>query len=230
MPSATLNLSHVSWDAGARVEENRRRFLTVLGLPKESLVTLSQVHSNRVHIIEENPEQWNRRTQGDSLVTQRTGVTLAVQVADCFPVLITDPQTKTIASIHAGWRGTLARIVTRTVAKMHEKFGCDPSRLLVAIGPGIRSCCFEVGREVGEAFEKEFPGSKLAKPRGEKPDKYLVDLSRALDFQFKEAGLSWSHIFDLEACTRCNPGEFFSYRGEGPHSGRMMAVIATIQS
>src|SRR5213593_1130940 len=145
LPARALNLSQVSWDDDAQVVENRRRFLMALGIPQESLVTLAQIHSDRVHIIEENPEQWNRRTQGDALITQQAGVTLAIQVADCLPILIADPQTRTIGGVHAGWRGTLARVLAGTVAKMRETSGCDPLRLIAAIGPGIRSCCFEVG-------------------------------------------------------------------------------------
>jgi hypothetical protein len=229
LPARALNLSHVSWDDVTRVEENRRRFLIALGFPQESLVTLSQIHSDRVHIIEENLEQWNRRTQGDALITQRAGVTLGIQVADCLPILIVDPQTRTIGGVHAGWRGTLARVFAGTVAKMRESSGCDPSRMMTAIGPGIRFCCFEVGEEVVEAFENEFPGSSLAKPLEEKPGKYLLDLRVALDVQFQEAGLAPENIFDLGLCTRCNPGEFFSYRGEGPRSGRMMGAISILE-
>jgi len=227
-PERALNLSHVSWDESARVDENRRRFLAALDIPEWSLATLSQIHSDRVHIIEENPDQWNRRTQGDALVTRRAGVTLAVQVADCFPILIADPETRAVGSIHAGWRGTLARIVAKAVAKMRREFGCEPARMIAAIGPGVRACCFEVGAEVIEAFEKEFPGARMTEERKDHPEKYLLDLHSALAIQFEEAGFSPGNVFDLEACTRCNLDEFFSYRGEGPRSGRMMGLIAAI--
>src|SRR5688572_26273808 len=90
----SLNLGYVAWDAAERVEENRRRFLTALSLKAESLATLSQIHSDRAHILEEKPMQWNRHTQGDALITGRVGAALGIQVADCFPVLMADPQDR----------------------------------------------------------------------------------------------------------------------------------------
>lgn len=228
LPAGSLNLSHVSWDTAERVEENRRRFLAALGLEAASLITLSQIHSDRLHVVEENPVLWNHRTEGDALVTQRLGVALAVQVADCFPVLMADPGTGAIASVHSGWRGALARVVLKTVERMQAAFNCKPARLLAAIGPGIRNCCFEVGPEVVSAFEREFPGTRLAEPRTRSGEKYLLDLPGALAIQFADAGLSSGNIYDLGACTRCNSNEFFSHRRERVRSGRMMGVIARV--
>jgi hypothetical protein len=109
---------------------------------------------------------------------------------------------------------------------MEARFGCEPADLRVAIGPGIRNCCFEVGPEVAAAFETGFPGAALARPRPGSPGKHLVDLPRALRDQLQTAGVGEGNIFDLGACTRCHLEEFFSYRGEGPRAGRLMAVIA----
>jgi polyphenol oxidase len=225
LPSRSLNLSFVSWDAPERVKENRRKFTHALELP-DALVTLSQIHSDRVHIIEEKPGQRNPGAQGDALVTRSVGVPLAVQGADCFPILIVDPEAKTIAAVHAGWRGTLARIVVKTIGQMRERFGCDPARLLIAVGPGIRSCCFEVGPEVLQAFQREFAGVQLGEtgPCG----RFLLDLRKALEMQFEEAGGSSGRIYDLGKCTRCCADEFFSFRREGPRSGRLMGVIGLV--
>ena len=222
LPSRSLNLSFVSCDAPQRVQENRKRFTNALELP-DVLVTLSQIHSDRVHIIEEKPDQRNPSPQGDALVTRSLGLVLAVQGADCFPILIVDPETKAIAAVHAGWRGTLARIAAKTIAKMRESLGCDPARLLIAVGPGIRSCCFEVGPEVLRAFQTEFAGVQLGQtsPSG----RFLLDLRRALEIQFEETGVSPERVYDLGKCTRCCADEFFSFRREGPRSGRLMGVI-----
>jgi hypothetical protein len=224
----SLNLGYVPWDAAECVEENRRRFLTALELKAESLATLSQIHSDRAHILEEKPAQWNRHTQGDALITARRGAALGIQVADCFPVLVADPVTETVAAIHAGWRGTLARIASKTVERMVASFGSSAASLLVAIGPGIRSCCFEVGAEVSEAFEKEFPGAKLSHAASVAQGKYYLDLCRALEIQLVNAGVQSDQVYDLGACTRCHQDQFFSYRGEGAESGRMLAVIAKL--
>jgi YfiH family protein len=224
-PAGALNLGNTTWDAPANVLENRRRFLAALQFRPESLATVSQVHSADFHIIKGAAHQWNPRVEGDALVTTEPGVALAVQVADCFPVLLADPQTGAIAAVHAGWRGTLQRILGRTLAGMRRELGVDPSRVLVAIGPGIRRCCLEVGPEVAAAFESAYPGAKLCSPRPERPGNCLLDLPAALDIQLREVGVDPSNVFDLDLCTRCRPQEFFSYRAEGSRAGRMMAVI-----
>ena len=228
LPQADLNLSYVSWDAPERVGENRRRFLSALDLSATRLVTLAQIHSDRLHIIEETPSQRNRRLEGDALATVRPGTALAVQVADCFPILLADGRANAVAAIHAGWRGILARVLTKTVAALRASLGTDPGNLRVAIGPAIRRCCFEVGEDVVAQFRAAYPRVELAEPRAGCPGKHLLDLRRALDIQCAEAGIPPGNIFDLQACTRCNPGEFFSYRAEGAHSGRMMGVIARV--
>jgi YfiH family protein len=219
-----LNLGHVPWDLPANVEENRRRFLSALGLPPAHLATVAQFHSAEFHIINCPAHQWNPRTRGDALVTAEQGIALAVQVADCFPVLVADPQTGTVAAVHAGWRGSLARILGRIIEGMGQQ-GADPADVLVALGPGIRPCCFEVGHEVASAFDAAFPGAHLCHTHPERQDKYLLDLPMALNVQLTEAGVPMQNRWDLGLCTRCNPGEFFSYRAEGSRAGRMMGVI-----
>jgi YfiH family protein len=225
MPAQALNLGNVPWDKSEHVAENRRRFLSALNLNPSNLVTVSQIHSAAFHIIKSGAGQWNPRTPGDGLVTAEEGVALAVQVADCFPILMADPHSGAIAAVHAGWRGALERILSRTIAGMQRSLGADPAGLLIAIGPGICPCCFEVGSEVASAFDAEFPGARLCSPRLNKSGKYLVDLPRALYLQLAEAGVRQEAVLDIGLCTCCNPAEFFSYRAEGAHSGRMMAVI-----
>ncbi|HYK91650.1 MAG TPA: peptidoglycan editing factor PgeF [Acidobacteriota bacterium] len=224
-PDRALNLSRVGWDSPECVDENRRRFFGALQLLPGQVLTLRQIHSDRLHIIKDTPDHWNR-PEGDALATDLTGPVLAVQTADCYPILIADSRTRAVASVHAGWKGTLARLVRKTVAGMKEAFHCDPADLVVAVGPAIRRCCFEVGAEVVDLFREQYPGFPLAVERVHKPGKYLLDLRAALNVQFEEAGIPFGNIHDLGACTRCRADEFFSYRAEGERSGRMMAVIA----
>lgn len=226
-PKGYLNLGYLPWDSTERVKENRRRFLSALTLQAAHLATLRQIHSDQVHIIKENPARWNQ--SGDALVTQQEGLALAVKVADCFPILIADPMTKTIAAVHSGWRGMLKRVFQKTVEKMRITFGCDPASLLIAIGPGIRACCFEVGSEVVDLFKTEYPKHHLAESTEGCRRRYLLDLRRALDIQIEETGVRPGKVHDLDLCTCCHSGEFFSYRAEGPSSGRMMGVIANIK-
>jgi YfiH family protein len=225
---ALLNLSCAPWDLPELVEENRRRLLDAAGLPGAPLVTLSQVHSDRVHIIENNRRQWNAPATGDALVSRYPGTALAVQVADCFPILVADPDTMTVAAIHAGWRGTRSRILSKTVAAMRRVSGTDPGNLRVALGAGIRSCCFEVGAEVVAQFHHEYPNGALVARHPVHEGKFLLDLAAALHYQAEETGIRPDRVFDLGLCTRCNPDEFFSYRREGERSGRMMGLIGRV--
>ncbi|MBN1571075.1 MAG: peptidoglycan editing factor PgeF [Acidobacteria bacterium] len=219
--SDSFNLGDVSWDFPARVSENRRRFLSALHLENALLITLHQVHSNHVHIIEDNAGQWNP-ADGDALVTRVKNAALAVQTADCLPVLIVDPMNNAVAAVHSGWRGTLSRILPRTIRVMQRAFDSDPSTLEIAVGPGIRACCFEVGSEVADLFENEYPGCCSAMDQS---GKYHLDLAKVLDIQMNFSGILRHHRHDLAVCTRCKQDEFFSYRAEGPAAGRMMATI-----
>jgi hypothetical protein len=199
-----------------------------MGLASARLATLSQIHSDRLHIIEDTPDQWNRRQEGDALATNHAGIAVGVLVADCFPILIADPDNGAVAAVHSGWRGTAQRVLSKAVTGMHKAFGTRPEHLLAAVGPGIRACCCEVGPEVASLFEERFPGLDLAQPRAGRPAKYLLDLPRALAIQCAEAGLDLERLFDVGACTRCHPEEFFSHRAEGEAAGRMMALIARL--
>jgi YfiH family protein len=220
----SLNLGNFLLDTPDRVYENRRRFLAALHFEEASLVTLRQVHSNRVQIIEEISSPWSP-SEGDALATRMDETALGIQIADCLPILIADPEKHAVAAVHSGWRGTLSRILFQTIQEMKRAFGCDPSQLLIAVGPGIRSCCYEVGSEVADLFSREYPGGSLAQPAKDRPGKYHLDLCRALEIQLDLAGVQPENRYDLGACTCCNTKDFFSYRAEGSSSGRMMAVI-----
>jgi YfiH family protein len=203
-PEGILNLGFVAWDAPTNVEENRRRFLAALGIRPESLATAYQTHSAEFHIINAGSGQWNPRTHGDALITADRGLAVAVKTADCFPVLIADPHTGTIAAIHAGWRGILGGVLHNTLAGMCRG-RTSSAGLIAAIGPGIRSCCFEVGFEVASAFESAFPEIGLSTPHAQRAGKFMVDLPRALQQQLAGAGVPAANIFDLGLCTCCRP-------------------------
>jgi len=220
----SFNLGYTAWDSPQRVDENRIRFLSALNPHRTSLATLRQIHSGRVHIIKEISGQWNP-PEGDALITRSGNIALAVQTADCLPVLIADPDNDAIAAVHSGWRSTLERIVFQTIRAMHNAFSSNPAHLLVAIGPGIRSCCFEVGPEVSGPFEDSYPGTHIAVTAPGRPGKFLLDLPGILGIQLHSVWIRPGNSYDLGLCTCCNPGTFFSYRAEGEHSGRMMAVI-----
>jgi len=221
---SSFNLGYGSRDPAERVDENRRRFLSALKFEGSHLATLRQVHSNRVYIIENHRGEGNQ-AEGDALATRGVKVALAVQVADCLPILIADPVRRAVAAVHSGWRGTLLRVLLETILRMEKSFGSMPSDLLVAMGPGIRACCFTVGAEVAELFEREYPESHLAKPVAGRPGKHRLDLAGAIEAQLDLAGIRPENRHDLGACTRCTLDRFFSYRAEGSLAGRMMALI-----
>jgi polyphenol oxidase len=221
---SSLNLGYMQWDFPERVDANRQRFLAALNLDQVRLATLHQIHSDRVHVIEDVSRQGSQ-SEGDALITRSANIAIAVLTADCLPILIADPLKNIAAVVHAGWRGTLARILQKTIEELERAFNCNPAQLIVAFGPGIRACCFEVGEEVTSLFRKEYPGSGLTTPVDAQHGKGLLDLPKALEIQMNQAGIKPENSYDLGVCTRCNASDFFSFRAEGKNSGRLMAVI-----
>lgn len=161
---ATGNLNYSVAESPGPVTRNRKRFLRALG-GSWQLITLKQRHTDIVRAIGSGPRRYagaTRERHGalkfycDAVITNQPGLLLAVQVADCLPILLADSKRRVVAAVHAGWRGTAKRIAEKTVGEMRARFGCRPADLRAAIGPGIHACCYQVGREVVEAFESQF--------------------------------------------------------------------------
>ena len=159
-----FNLNYSVAKSPGAVTKNRKALLRALG-GRWQLVTLKQRHTDIVRVVDELPRgagvvkerDGALKLYGDALITDRPRLLLAVQVADCLPILLVDPTKRVVAAVHAGWRGTVKRIAEKTVGEMRARFGCRPSAIRAAIGPGIHRCCYEVGREVVERFEAQFP-------------------------------------------------------------------------
>jgi YfiH family protein len=240
-----LNLGFAEWDAKENVLENRRLFQSALGAEALQLVALKQIHSDVVHLFEAAP---SAPCRGDASATNRSGLLLGVQTADCVPILLVDPNKRAVAAIHAGWRGTLRRIVTKAIGKMHMQFGTRPADLLAAVGPSIGGCCYEVGTEVAVEFQSQFPNASEwfdELRTGDEPDplqwlnmmppghqpapkNVLLDLRKANRAQLLDAGLRKQNIFVSDLCTGCRRDLLFSYRKEGAQSGRLMSVIGVL--
>lgn len=241
---ANGNLGFNSSDSRDRVQQNRRRFLTAFGAP-DKLVTLRQVHSDNIHVITSPPAE---NLAGDGIITNIPGIALGILTADCFPVLLADPKNKAVGAFHAGWRGTVGRIVEKGLGLMRREFGTLPEDVVAAIGPGIQKCCYEVGEEVKAKFESQFAYAdelfrevKDSDPVREKYPllfmnmrapghgdlcvKLKLDLREANRRQLLSLGVKPSRIFASSECTSCNLQRFFSYRAEKGDTGRMMAVI-----
>jgi YfiH family protein len=237
-----LNLGFAEWDSNENVLENRRRFLSALGAGDFALVSLKQFHSDVVHVFETVPADPCR---GDAPVTNQPGLLLGVQTADCVPILLVDPRKRAVAAVHAGWRGTLQRIVIKAIGKMHMEFATNPAHLLATLGPAIGGCCYEVGTEVASAFLAQFPNAAewfddlrtgdepnplqwltMMPPGHQPPAKNVyLDLRKANRAQLLGAGLHAKNIFVSDLCTACRKDLLFSYRREGAQSGRLLSVI-----
>ena len=242
-----LNLGFTDWDSGENVLENRRRLQSALGAPDMALVSLRQFHSDVVCLFDKAPAEVCR---GDASATNRPGLLLGVQTADCVPILLVDPCRHSVAAVHAGWRGTLQRIVQKTIGRMQMEFGSRSADLIATLGPAIGGCCYEVGTEVASAFAAQFANAaewfdelrtgdapnplqwlSMAPPGRQPPPKnVLLDLRKANRWQLLDAGVREENISVSDLCTACHTDFFFSYRKEGPHSGRLMAVIGLRES
>jgi YfiH family protein len=166
-----------------------------------------QIHSNLVLSV----DQPGVAGDADALVTRTPGLALSIRTADCYPILLADPVTRSIAAIHAGWRGTADRIVRRTIAQMHLAFGSVAADLHAAIGPGIGVCCYEVGADVARRFDVE--------------GRAKIDLAEANRRQLVESGVPAVQIHSIGRCTHCEPELFHSYRRDGGQAGRMVSFI-----
>ena len=237
-----LNLGFTDWDTRENVLENRRRFQSALGANDLQLISLKQIHSDVIHLINAVPPE---PCKGDASATNRPGLLLGVQTADCIPILLVDPKNRAVATIHAGWRGTLARIAVKAIGQMQMHFRTKPVDLLAAIGPAIGGCCYEVGTEVAIQFHSQFADApdwfdefrtgdepnpvqwlNMMPPGHQPPPKnVLLDLKKANRAQLLAAGLRPQNIFVSDLCTACRPDLLFSYRKQGPQSGRQLSVI-----
>ena len=246
-----LNLGYTKHDTHAAVDENRALLLRALGATDADgkpwpLVRLRQIHSDIIHRVDHAPEHV---LAGDGFVTDTPRLALAVQTADCLPVLLVDRKRKAVGAFHAGWRGTLARIVEKGVGVMRLHFGSEPEDLRAAIGPGIGSCCYSVGEEVQDRFHAQFAyaGDLFREVTESDPvhERYpllfmtarapghsdvgrviYLDLREANRRQLLAAGVPKDSIMALEFCTSCRTDLFFSHRGEGARTGRQVAAIA----
>jgi len=256
-----LNLGFTQHDSRAAVERNRELLLRELGVAngrrRWPLVSLRQIHSDLIHRIEgiegmqvegmRDDPMPGQLSAGDGIVSDTPGVLVTVQTADCLPIILVDPKRRAVGVFHAGWRGTVQRIVEKGVGEMRKHFGSDPRKLVAAIGPGVQGCCYEVGEEVRTRFEAQFAYAsslfreeKQSDPVREKypllfltarapghselPVKLFLDLVEANRRQLLGAGLMAKNIETTAPCTACHTELLFSFRAEKGVTGRMMAA------
>lgn len=244
-----LNLGFTAEDKRETVLANRRLLAeAVTGDAKTPLVPIRQFHSHHVLQAIATDAAREAACKADGQMTNEPGFLLAVQTADCIPVLVADKKKRVVAAFHAGWRGTAQRIVETGVGRMRLEYGSRPEDLIAAIGPGVGTCCYSVGEEVYSEFESQFQyGRELFHEvyssdvvRQKYPMLFLtqrapghspigpslhLDLVEANRHQLLDAGVKVRAIKIVPGCTNCEQELFFSHRGSRGHAGRMMAVI-----
>ncbi len=242
-----LNLGFTKQDTHAAVERNRALFLKKLGITNaRTLITLRQIHSDLIHRVESPPEH---SLSGDGLITNTSGLLLAILTADCLPIMVVDKKKRAIGVFHAGWRGTVKRIVEKGVGEMQRYFGSDARNMIAAIGPGVQTCCYQVGEEVRQKFEAQFAYaaelfrevkesdpvrekypmlflSARAPGHSELPVNLFLNLVEANRRQLIDAGVPAKNIDASSPCTACHTDLLFSHRAEKSITGRLMALAA----
>ncbi len=231
-PYATMNLSFTRGDDVDAVRENFDLFCRGLGLEAENVVVSAQEHHTNLYCATAADRgRGVTRERGysdiDGLLTNEPGVVLCTQYADCVPLFFVDPVRKVVATSHAGWKGTAARIGKVTVEHMKQEYGCHPEDILAGIGPSIGPCCFEVDKPVADAFTAlEESGDDAVRRR--KDEKYDVDLWEINRRILLNAGITAEHITVTDLCTRCHPDVFWSHRAAGPLRGSLAGFIALV--
>lgn len=222
-PFASLNVSTRVGDDRAAVLENWRR-VRAAAAPLGRFATMHQVHGTRVaRVTPDRPDAG----AADALVTDAAGVALPVLTADCVPVLIVAPARRVVAAVHAGWRGAAAGILAATLDVLAREYGMRGRDLVVALGPAIDGCCYEVGAEVARALAAaagpDAAGADWV--RRAAGDRVQVDLRRYLAGQLRAAGVDPEQVARVGPCTRCAGAGYFSHRGSGGRTGRQVSFV-----
>ncbi len=221
-PWNSLNLSTTGGDSTENVIENRKRIFKAISRPVESLYDTWQVHGNKI-IIAKNPRGIeNEPPKADGIITQKKEVTLFMRFADCVPLLFFDPKKMVIGIAHAGWRGTVNKIVEKIINKMVSEYGCDVKTISAGIGPCICKKHYNIKEDVLSIVQKNFPNNWQNIVSREK-DSFHFDLQETNKIILEQLGLTDISLANL--CTACNTTEWYSHRAENGATGRFGVFI-----
>lgn len=218
----SLNVGGTVGDDPEHVHENRRRMLTAVGRQPDSVFDVWQIHSSDV-LVADGPRRGAPIEKADGILTDRPDVTLVMRFADCVPVLMFDPERPAIGLVHAGWKGTVRKVVRNAVKQMAASFGTRPEALLVGLGPAVAGHHYPVGQEVVEAVRGSLgPHAEavLASSNGQ----VTLDLWEANRRLLADEGVVQVEVSEI--CTACHLEDWYSHRGEAGKTGRFGAVIA----
>lgn len=227
-PYAGMNVNPYCGDSPEAVAANTELLAAALGIAPGNIVMPHQTHGTEVRMVASElfalPQATRRMLlEGvDAVMTDVAGACVGVSTADCLPILLHDPEHHAACAVHAGWRGTVARIAQRAVAAMAEAYTTRPAALRAALGPCISLGCFEVGDEVYQEFaEAGFPMQRISRREA----KWHIDLAECNRLQLAEAGLDPQSVAVSGLCTYSRPDDFFSARRLGAASGRLFSGI-----
>lgn len=218
-PYSSFNICDYTEAKLSEVAEARERLAEALHVAPQAIIVPRQVHG--VEVAEVTDAEW--RGEADAIITNQPNICLTISTADCVPVLLYDPVKGAIGAVHAGWRGLVKRIISKTVMMMATRYGSNPADIRAAIGPSISPEAFEVGLEVAAAFEEEgFAETVLPSP---KEGKAHIDLWLGAEADLLSVGVKREHIETAGICTWLQHERFFSARRLGIRSGRISSGI-----
>lgn len=201
-------------------------FCKSLGIKSSSIITCHQVHGDHITICGDVPE---KIVSADAIIATKPGLYPLIRTADCVPVLVIDHEKRIAAAIHAGWRGTVLRIVRKTLLTLRDKFKCDIGKMIATLGPSIGKCCYEVDQTVLNPLLENLPwANEFVFPSQDtllnNNGKRKLDLAAINHSELVKSGIPEKNIYEINMCTYCNPDALHSFRRDGESSGRSMAL------
>jgi YfiH family protein len=223
-PFDSLNLSISTGDEEVYVEKNREILTGALGLQPSALVTVNQMHGDDILVIDSSLPEDISGTSCDAIITNRPGIAIGVLTADCVPTLLYDPDHRTIATIHSGWKGLAVDLPGKSIRTMIDRFRTQPESLIAAVGPSIGPCCYEVDDRVRAAFSDR-DGNWPRWTRAVSSNRWMLNICQAIVDLLAKSGIRPENIGRLDICTHCREDLFYSHRRDGGMTGRQGSFI-----
>ena len=223
---SSLNLGYHTGDDPDAVTTNRRFVTDALNIEEDRLITLNQIHSDRLVVLDREEDlQLKKGSNGDALITHLSNVAISILCADCQAIYLYDPCNCVIAVAHAGWRGAVAKIAASCLQEMSKVYGSKPADCYAALSPAAGACCYEVGEDVYRAIKDAFPETfrDLLEEKGN--GRWFFNISQSNCTVLQDAGVLRENISISNFCTICRQDLFFSYRGSQGETGRMAAIL-----
>ncbi|MDY5987277.1 MAG: peptidoglycan editing factor PgeF [Lachnoclostridium sp.] len=223
---SSMNISIHRGDDPEAVDENRRRIAAAIGVKPENMVYTQQTHTTNVSVVTE-ADRGKSLPETDGMITNVPEVCLVTFYADCVPLYFVDPVKKAIGLSHSGWRGTVHKMANVTIERMQKEYGCRPEDIRAAVGPSICQECYEVSEDVIDEFRKNYREEYWKDLFYQKENgKYQLNLWKANEYNFLDAGILPEHMAISNVCTCCNPEILFSHRVTGWERGNLSAFLS----